>query len=507
MRGAAAVAALTLFFHLQLFARPFYNADEAIYSAIANRINAGEVLYRGAVDHKPPAIYYTYALTYRLFGQNAIHAVHMLVIVWVFATAMLVAVVARARSGESAAWLAAALYGTYTSASIPKWFLAANSELFMQLPVVAAMALAVLWPRRAFACAGAGFLLGIASLFKLQGIFLACPIAYLIVADVQPAPRLTDVGRAVSRLLFVAGGALVPLAVVAATFRAAGAWDALIFWPITFGSRYAAASELGDALTKLAARGSFFCYTLPALPIGAFIAIRTLQREPDRIGVGTVVWLASAFAAVCIGGRFFAHYFILLLPPLCVLAAPPLYGLVRSGARSTGARLALAALIAAPPVAFFLYAPWNDTYLSIDPREPRALASVGEFIKENTPARARVFVWGNSPEIYFYADRLPATRFVFANYQTGKIWGTPSDQEGAPASLRARFVVPESWPMLLDDLAAQPPDVIVDAAAGGLNTFRGLALDTFPELRHALDGYRLVDTIDRVPIYVRTTDK
>jgi 4-amino-4-deoxy-L-arabinose transferase-like glycosyltransferase len=502
VRGAALVATLTVLFHLQLFARPFYNADEAIYSSVANRINAGEVLYAGAVDHKPPAIYYTYALTYRIFGRNAIHAVHGLLILWIFATAILVGAMARTRTSEPAAWMAAALYGTYTSASIPKWFLAANTEIFMQLPAVVALAIVFVWPRRTLACASAGALVGVASLYKLQGVFIALPLAYLVVAGERALPRGSDLWRAVPRLLLAVAGLLAPFALVALAFRAAGAWDALLFWPLAFGGRYAAASEWGDALGKLAARGAFFCYTLPALPIGAFLGARALTRDPDRGGVGAAIWLGAAFVGASIGGRFFAHYFIMLLPPLCLLAAPPLWALLRDARSKTG-RVALAALIAAPPIAFLIYAPWNDTYLGIDPREPRALAAVGDRIKHTTPEAARVFVWGNSPEIYFYADRLPATRFVFTNYQTGKMWGTPADLPDAPESLRAPFVVAESWPMLLNDLAAHPPDVIVDAAAGGLNAFRGLSIGRFPELRHALDHYRLVDTIEQVPIYVR----
>jgi 4-amino-4-deoxy-L-arabinose transferase-like glycosyltransferase len=505
LRGALLVAALTVLSHLQLFARPYYNADETIYGAIANRINAGEVLYQGAVDHKPPAIYYTYAFTFRIFGRNAVHAVHAVSVVWVLATALLVGAIARTRSGEAAGVLAALLYGMYTSASIPKWFLAANAELFMQLPTVAALAIVLWWPRRAVACVGAGVLVGVASLYKLQGIFAALPVAFLIVADDRARPTASAVVRALPRLLLAAAGVLLPLLLVAIAFRAAGAWDDLMFWPLGYASRYAVSTDLAEALGKLAARGSFFCYTLPALPIGAVLAMRELRHNPDRVGVGAIVWVGASFIAVCIGGRFFAHYFIMLLPPLCILAAPVLHDLVR-GARSRMARVALVALIAAPPVAFFVYAPWNDDYLSIDPREPRALAAVGEFIQRTTPAQARLFVWGNSTEIYFHADRLPATRFVFTNYQTGKMWGTPANQDDAPLAVRARFIVPESWPMLLDDLAAHPPDVIVDAAAGGLNAFRGLAMESFPELRMVLERYRLAGTIEGVPIYFRRND-
>jgi 4-amino-4-deoxy-L-arabinose transferase-like glycosyltransferase len=509
--GLALVAALTVLFHLQLFARPYYNADETIYSAVASRLNAGAVLYAGAVDHKPPAIYLTYAAIFRVFGQNAIHAVHAVCVLWVLATALLVGALARARAGDEAGTMAALLYGTYTSASIPKWFLAANSELFMQLPVVAGLLVATRWGRRPFAGALAGALIGVGALYKLQGVLVALPLAYLVV--VEPGaplrPRAAAVARALPALGAAGLGVLLPFLVVALALRAQGAWDALLFWPLGYASRYAVGLDLGDALGRLAARGSFFCCTLPALPIGAYLGVRALSRTPDRGGVAALIWLGAAFVAVSIGGRFFAHYFIQLLPPLAILAAAPLWGRLRGAPtrdfdhfRALG-RAALWVLVAAPPVAFFAYAPWSDDYLSIDPREPRAVRAVGEYVKAHTPPEARVLVWGNSPEIYLHADRVPATRFVFTNYQTGKMWGTPANEDGAPFAVRSPFVVPESWDMLLQDLARTPPQAIVDAAAGGLNRFRGLGMTEYPPLRAVLEGYRLADRIEGVPVYVR----
>ncbi len=496
------VVIVTVGLHLPLFARPFYNADEAIYSGVASRLVSGETLYTGAVDHKPPAIYLTYAAVFRVFGRNAIHAVHVVCVLWVLATALLVGVIARRRAGEPAGTVAALLYGAYTMASIPKWFLAANSELFVMLPATAGVLVALARPASALACAWAGALVSLGALYKIQGVFALLPIAYAIVCDREAAwPAPYRVVSALPRLGALAVGALVPVALSALWLHRAGALEAARFWALAYASHYAVSIDLVDALGRLAARGGFFCYTLPWLPIGAVVEARHLRGQGDRDGVALFVWLGAGALAVSLGGRFYQHYFLQILPPLCALAAPPL---VRGFRAATGpARLALAILAGAPPVAFFVFSPWNDWYLSIDPKEPRAYEAVAAHLRTHTPRDARVFVWGNTPEIYLLSDRVPATRFLFTNYQTGKMWGTPANEDDAPATLRAPFVVPESWTLLLEDLARTPPDVIVDAAAGGLHRFRGLGMPTYPALARVLDRYRLDATVEGVPIYVR----
>ena len=496
------VVLATVVLHLPLFARPFYNADEAIYSGVASRLVSGATLYTGAVDHKPPAIYLTYAAVFRVFGRNAIHAVHGVCVLWVLATALLVGAIARRRAGEPAGTAAALLYGAYTMASIPKWFLAANTELFVMLPATAAVLVALARPASALACGLAGALVSAGALYKIQGAFALVPVAYLVVCEREaawPAPSL--VASALPRLGALLVGALLPFGLCALWLHRAGALDAARFWALGYASRYAVSMDLLDALGRFAARVGFFCYTLPWLPIGAAIESRNLRGRDDRAGVALYVWLAAGLLAVSLGGRFYQHYFIQILPPLCALAAPPL---VRAWRAATGpARIALALLAGAPPAAFFAFSPWNDWYLSIDPREPRAYEAVAEHLRTHTPRDARVFVWGNTPEIYLLSDRVPATRFVFTNYQTGKMWGTPANEDDAPVSLRERFTVPESWTYLLEDLARTPPDVLVDAAAGGLHRHRGLGMATYPALARVLAGYRLDATVEGVPIYVR----
>src|SRR5215831_20410372 len=130
-RAIVIVVLITLFTHAPLFARPFYNVDEATYSVIADELLRGGHLYRDAVDHKPPLIYWTYAAVYAVSGSYRIHFLHAVCLLWILGTAWILAGMAARACGPSAGFASALLYGTFSAASLPKWFLSANCELWM----------------------------------------------------------------------------------------------------------------------------------------------------------------------------------------------------------------------------------------------------------------------------------------------------------------------------------------------------------------------------------------
>jgi len=104
------------------------------------------------------------------------------------------------------------------------------------------------------------------------------------------------------------------------------------------------ADALADAATSLA-YSRYYTNSLPfevklanatlktlfflAVDVGLVIPVAALLvhgRRGDcvwRRGVGCLLssWLVASFVAVSMGGRFYPHYFIQLLPPLTIMAA------------------------------------------------------------------------------------------------------------------------------------------------------------------------------------------
>ncbi len=194
--------------------------------------------------------------------------------------------------------------------------------------------------------------------------------------------------------------------------------------------------------------------------------------------------------AVCAGGRFFGNYYLMLLPPLSVLA-----GSVRVPRRFIAAAGTLAAVSVIAAAFWFALRP----ALRLEDDRYR---DVGAWLRDHSAERDRVFVWGDSAQVYVYAHRVMGTRFAFVNYHTGKIWGTGADEAGAP--VRPDLVVPRAWDELEEDFERAPPAYLVDAAAGRLHGFDGHALGMYPAMsRIVAADYRLAASVDGVPIYQR----
>jgi hypothetical protein len=128
--------------------------------------------------------------------------------------------------------------------------------------------------------------------------------------------------------------------------------------------------------------------------------------------------------------------------------------------------------------------------------------AVAAYVRDGTAPDARVFVWGNSPEIYLYARRRMASRYPSVNYQTGRVWGTPANDLGGQAY---RDGVPvRTWDNLMADLERNRPDLIVDAAAGKLAKMDDEPIARHPRMAELVDRhYELAAKVMDVPIYRR----
>jgi hypothetical protein len=128
--------------------------------------------------------------------------------------------------------------------------------------------------------------------------------------------------------------------------------------------------------------------------------------------------------------------------------------------------------------------------------------AVALYLRDHTTTDDRIFVWGNSPEIYLYAARRMATRYPSVNYQTGRVWGTPANDPGGKPY---RDGVPgRTWDNLMADLDRTRPAFIIDAAAGRLAKMEDEPIARHPRMAaFVARDYTLADTVLGVPVYRR----
>lgn len=481
-------ALVTVALRLPIGFLPFFTKDEATYSALAAKLLSGSLFYVGAVDHKPPGIALTYAFVFWLAGRYQLLFVRLLLLAVVVATSVLVGETARRLYRSPRARIAGLLYATASAIGLPGDMQAANTELFLNLPLAAA-ALLVAGPGDDIdggiaTFAAAGLLTGIAALFKYQAA--AAGMAWVAAAVMAGG----GAGRIMSRLAALLAG-IAPVALgLCGFYWLRGEWPAFWFWGWQYNFAYM------SLVTPSVVMENAVFYTLLAalfwLPLVIWLAERRVPRPSLALA-----WLAAMVPALAAGGRFFPHYYLMPLPPVCLLAAPGL--LAMADGRSRRLRLALA--FTALGVAVTLVLSWG--WYRIKPGladNQRGYTGVAAYVKAHTAPDDQIFVWGNSPEIYVYADRVMATRFAFCNYMTGKIWGT--DAADTDILDTDRFAVPRAWEELVMDLGRTPPAVIVDAAAGKLDGFGLNAASRYPDLWEIIQrAYRQEAVIEGVPVY------
>jgi 4-amino-4-deoxy-L-arabinose transferase-like glycosyltransferase len=477
-RHALALLALCTVLRVVSLVRPCLSDDEATYAVVGREMLHGRVLYRDVVDHKPPAIYLTNAATQAIGGPvGGMVLLHALLIAAVWATGLLLARIGRRhdpRGGAHAPLLAALLWCVFSTTMVDVDGLAANCELFMMLPLVASVAvfLDANEHARTTGMIVAGALVGVAALYKYQaGIQLPLYAgAWLVAHRREPA-------RALAGLAGLAIGVALPIVAVGLYLRAIGGLDAAWFW-FRFNFSYIdAGSSKAELIVRLLVRGGFIAGSAALLYVlGAIGAVRAL-RGP-AFARFALAWLIVSAAAVFVGGRFFGHYFHQLTAPLAVLAAP-------LACRFAGRRRAIfIALCAVPATIFLALGALHDQVMEAagqpDPDYPAVVA----WLDAHAAPDDAICIWGNSPVLYFDANRPLGCRFVFANYLTGLSPATATQTDATVDS--SRNIVPEAWDMLEDDLRTRVPPFLIDGSPGDVGFYGKYPPSKFPRLARVL---------------------
>ena len=412
------VALLALALRAPVAGLPF-ERDEGEYAYIAQRWFEGDVPYRDAFDQKPPGIFVFYAAAFAAFGESEA-AVRWTAQLWALVGIAAIAVLG-ARIATPAAGVAAAIAAVACAAQ-PGWLNnAVNTEQVAVTPLalggVAALALATR--------SGIGPSFAVGALGSLA--LLLKPVTLPIVAYQIGTALWLGRRRRVAHAVAAALGLGIPLAATASWFAAHGAWrelvDALLWNNLDYASRVA----LSDYPTVFAMGVTPSLAALAPIYASVLAAPLALLRSlPSPVAVRPLLWVAGwlvvSLVAVSAGGYFRHHYFALALPPLAVLAGIGLDAFARWAlasrryARWAGAGLALALLGWTVVSDWWYFGPapagakLQRLYgANAFPEAPQ----LGAWIAANSEPTDRFFVYGSEPQLFFYANRPSASRYIF----------------------------------------------------------------------------------------------
>jgi hypothetical protein len=455
------VLALLTVLHVSGFRVAVFNSDETYLATQAQVLNHGGSLYHDAVDRKPPLVPYLYAATFRVFGSSGLWTVRLVAIFAAALTAWLVALEARRRYGDRAAWIAGVLCALGSLLFVPQDGQAANFEIFMLPAMTGAFVLA-----RRRHTASAGVALAVATLAKQTAAATLLPVLF-IVAKLCGRRGVRDTLASFT----------IPIAIVALLVGP----GELLFWAVLGNGSYLEAKNASMFVVWrfLQKTGSYVGANMPLLLPLPF-AWRSRRENADLW-----LWLLSAALSVAIGFRFFGHYYLQLLPPLVLLTTGVL---VRKHVVIAIATIVFAGLIA---TGFSVAAFWAG---QLD-NEP-AYAKTSSFLARHTKPQDRILVWGHLPEIYWASGREPATRFITTGFLTGHWGGRP------PQAVSPDLATPGAWVEFYRDLANHPPEYILDTSNARIRGSQYYPLTNYFSLAGIVASYyRYVRSIDLIDVY------
>lgn len=499
LSALALLAALVLFLRLPALPQSVIDWDESIYLLVARGLLHGSAPYTAIWDNKPPGLYVLFALAQVLFGQTVL-AIRLLAVAAVTATSFLLWLYGRIVLGGWAIGALAALF--YAIFSMQNGGMASNAEIMFAPLTVAAFLLlgartgapATLQPCRRLTFLAIGLLLGLAIQIKsvaameLLAALALVGLAWLI-SRRQGAPQTREAALAAA---LMAGGAALPLLVAAAAFAVTGHFadyayanvTALLIYvrnapPTTPGAIIAA------LLSQVRGAALLWAAALAAVPLALMIRQRHARAAMKLGALG--LWLLFALAATMLSRRFFAHYYLQVLPPLSLLAAA---AIVQAATLDSGLPRARRALLIGLIVVIGLVQPAagyaRQSLAEVEAlvrRTPRVelLAYTASYLRERMAPGDYLFVAEGPPILYYLTDASIPTRFVLPPMLNGDLAPMtgldPLAELDRIMDLRPRYVVlTEDYqrdPVFLDRLRKRlAGDYVLERSIQGILLYR-----------------------------------
>ncbi|MDH3629365.1 MAG: hypothetical protein OES25_17150 [Acidobacteriota bacterium] len=529
------------------------NPDESQYEATAAYLlSTGQSGF--ALPHASAGTFTLYKGIAWLFGSYSMQQVRLLVLLVVIGLTGLLFRIVRREAGLLAGFIAAALF---VVGNLPFEGHSANREWFALPGLWGGMALAIAALRRgprspAWLWILAGAVTGTALWFKLQAAYPVLTVPLFLLIWSLSTRTIRDGLRSIA--LFAVGGA-VSSALYLMAFLRVGTLNSYVASIATDFSGYAAPADGSPQTTDLLATWwERFLVGLPGTPLVAaiyglvvswlfVIVIRRGKTTPFPLLM--TVHLGVCMAAVAMGGRFFGHYYLFLVPVWAVWVGIGIGGLRDSVSGDQAARRIWPTVVAAiiafrfldlsgdptaiylPAAVFIGYVAWRQrafwrpvgvgllilesclfAYQALQTPTPDSLPyhrggfeNVRQVVEKHSDVDQPILVWGWLPEIYSLTRRTPATSFVISQYLVQDVHDTVHTPE-----MDTRY---ES--QMMGELSRTPPVLIVDASAmswtmvaGGSPTLYDLSHYPESEFRRwVAEEYEPLGYWDGVAVYRR----
>jgi 4-amino-4-deoxy-L-arabinose transferase-like glycosyltransferase len=452
------ILAVTVLIRLPFLRWPL-TGDEGNYAYTAYWWSRGQTLYANYLGlEKPQGIFLSYWLSQALLGLDT-WAIRLWGAFWAAGSAITIYAIGKYFLDRKEAFLAALFFVILSAAPQVEGF-TANAEVFMLLPL--ALGALALWKNRPFQ---AGVWMSVGFLFKLSAV---CGFVFVLLWLIyRRAPRQAWLRFALGAALPLMAGLLHGALTVGlgaylyniALFRIGVGWQYVASLTDSFQAHWLQTAAVWLPLGVLAFFG-----------LGRFAA-------PQRVFL--LAWITTSLLGTAMGGDWNLHYFIQLIPALCIPAAAGLVIILRAENRPLRwAALGLVALCAVWLLPAYAKQPREGSWDLYHRAGVQAGDEVGAYLQAHTDETDSIYVAYFQANIYYQARR----------------------QAAVPYLSRVQLLfVPGAYDQLVGAIQARMPAYVIIV---------GQFLDNYDEGRQFLDalaaGYRVETTLDGVLLYRRT---
>ena len=401
--------------------------DEGEYAYMGQLILRGIPPYKIAYNMKFPGTYAMYAFFMSIFGQTGT-GIHLGLLIVNLAAISLLFLLVKKLINNYAGLTAAAVYAIM-SVSYPAMGFAGHATHFVIVFALGGTLLLYkavtednsklyLW---------SGILLGLAPVMKQPGIFF--PMfggVFLLVTMI--INRRSGFKDAVRKIIYFITGAIVPLIVMLLVLKVAGVFDKFWYWTIDYAMLYENMVGFGEAVHKF--NSTFIPLFIAFYPIWivAVLGLVALFLHPKLKKDIRILFVALFFVfsllSIFPGYYFRSHYYITLFPAIAMLfgifvdyileLSKAKYNLVKIKYVSYGLLIfAVASGIIYQYDYLFESSPNEICKRIYDANPFIESVEIAKYIEANSNKDDKIAVLGSEPEIFFYANRLSASGYIY----------------------------------------------------------------------------------------------
>jgi 4-amino-4-deoxy-L-arabinose transferase-like glycosyltransferase len=311
------LCALIFFLRLHTYEEPL-ERDLTTYAVIAHEMLNGKTLYTDLWDHKPPAIYVTYAAAELIAGYGR-DAIFLMNVSAGFATLLACYFAGSAAGGGRLGGLIAATLWVLASGDLAIEGNQPNTEVFLNAVLTWGFAILMRAEKPNLGLRAAvltGLFFAIASLYKHVAVVEAALLALAYFAWPTAGSRK----QALANVAVIAGIGAVAWGLVFTYFAAQGRGNAFTEAVFTYNGYYSGSiwQNLGHVLSWPRVSADVLAALVPLAILSLGATILGLIFGPRRPWIFLLTFAIATHIAVLLPGRFFPHYYQLWLPPLAI---------------------------------------------------------------------------------------------------------------------------------------------------------------------------------------------